>query len=302
VAIDVAELFVVDGVCGGTAFFVPGVPAVLGRSPECHLQVADPWISSMHALFERRGEELWIVDLDSRNGTFVDDERVREVAIVAGSRLRFGKTSAELRVHAEPDPQAFLYLGAGAAAPLVAGGAARDVLEPALRERAAAVAVAVEGIVELAAARPPAEAAERVLALQRALLAAAVGEGAAVDARLDGTLLAVFGAVEAVPDAAERALRCAIELVLRAAKVEDAHPAPRLTVKVGVESGPALAWNFASAERPGLRAAGVSVAAAQRLAADAAPGEVLCGGEAARAAAGAFSFADRGRDVYRVRR
>jgi class 3 adenylate cyclase len=302
VANDVAELFVVDGVCGGTAFFVPHVPSVLGRSPDCHLQVADPWISSMHALFERRGEELWVVDLESRNGTFVDDERVREAAIVAGSRLRFGKTSAELRLHAEPEPQMVLYLGAGAAAALIGGGAARGVLEPALRERAAAIAVAVDGIVELAAARPPAEAAERLTALQLALSAAVVGEGAAADARLDGTLLVVFGAIEAVPDAAERALRCAMELVRCAAAVEDPHSPPRLTVKVGVESGLALAWNFAPAARPELRAVGVPITAAQRLAADAAPGEVLCGGEAARAASGSFSFAERGRDVYRVAR
>ncbi len=96
-----AELFVVNGICGGTVFFLPDVPTVLGRSPECHIQVADPWISSMHALFERRGDQLWVVDLDSRNGTFVDEQRVHEAAIQPGARLRFGKTSAELRAHAE---------------------------------------------------------------------------------------------------------------------------------------------------------------------------------------------------------
>ena len=104
-----AELFVVNGICGGTVFFLPDVPTVLGRSPECHVQVADPWISSMHALFERRGEQLWVVDLDSRNGTFVGDERVHEAPVAPGARLRFGKTSAEVRAHPEPaEPQALL--------------------------------------------------------------------------------------------------------------------------------------------------------------------------------------------------
>ncbi len=92
-----AELFVVNGICGGTVFFLPDVPTVLGRSPECHVQIADPWISSMHAMFERRGDSLWLVDLDSRNGTFVDEARVRETPIAPGMRLRFGKTSVELR-------------------------------------------------------------------------------------------------------------------------------------------------------------------------------------------------------------
>jgi adenylate cyclase len=93
----VAELFVVNGICGGTVFFLPDVPTVLGRSAECHVQIADPWISSMHAMFERRGDSLWVVDLDSRNGTYVDDARIRESAVAPGARLRFGKTMVELR-------------------------------------------------------------------------------------------------------------------------------------------------------------------------------------------------------------
>ncbi len=104
-----AELFVVNGICGGTVFFLPDVPTVLGRSPECHVQIADPWISSMHAMFERRGEKVWVVDLDSRNGTYVDDTRVRETPLAPGSRVRFGKTVVELRAGPERrDPRGLL--------------------------------------------------------------------------------------------------------------------------------------------------------------------------------------------------
>src|SRR5512143_2025887 len=104
-----AELFVVNGICAGTVFFLPDVPTVLGRSPESHVQIADPWISSMHALFERRGDQLWVVDLDSRNGTFVGDQRIHEAPIGPGTKLRFGKTSAELRSRAEaPEPHGIL--------------------------------------------------------------------------------------------------------------------------------------------------------------------------------------------------
>ncbi len=96
-----AELFVVNGICGGTVFFLPDVPTVVGRSAECHVQLADPWVSSMHAMFERRGDDLWVVDLDSRNGTYVDDARVDEAALAAGARVRFGKTVAEVREKAD---------------------------------------------------------------------------------------------------------------------------------------------------------------------------------------------------------
>ncbi len=99
-----SELFVVNGICGGTVFFLPDVPTVLGRSAECQVQIADPWISSMHAMFEKRGNELWLVDLESRNGTWVNDSKVREAPLAPGYRLRFGKTEVELREGLTPRP------------------------------------------------------------------------------------------------------------------------------------------------------------------------------------------------------
>jgi len=87
----------VNGICGGTVFFLPDVPTVLGRSAECQIQIADPWVSSMHALFERRGEALWLVDLDSRNGTWVNGARVdRPTRLQAGDTLQLGDTVLQL--------------------------------------------------------------------------------------------------------------------------------------------------------------------------------------------------------------
>src|SRR5512142_3175196 len=99
----VAELLVINGVCAGTVFFLPDVPTVLGRSPEAHLQIADPWISSMHALFERRGDGVWLLDLESRNGTFVDEARVQEQKLPTTSVLRFGKTEVRFERREDPD-------------------------------------------------------------------------------------------------------------------------------------------------------------------------------------------------------
>ena len=93
-----------NGICGGTVFFLPDVPTVLGRSAECQVQIADPWISSMHAMFEKRGAELWLVDLESRNGTWVNEQKVREAPLAPGYRLRFGKTEVELRQGLTPRP------------------------------------------------------------------------------------------------------------------------------------------------------------------------------------------------------
>jgi adenylate cyclase len=92
-----AELFVANGVSGGTVFLLPETPAFVGRTPECQVQIGDPWISGTHARLERRNGQHWVVDLGSRNGTFIDDVRVQEAPLKAGTRLRFGRTEAEYR-------------------------------------------------------------------------------------------------------------------------------------------------------------------------------------------------------------
>src|SRR5512135_3626640 len=95
-----AELFVVDGRCGGTVFLLSGERSVVGRSPDCEVSIPEPWVSSRHALFERRGDELWLVDLDSRNGTWLGDQRVREARLRDGDKVGFGRTNARVRIPA----------------------------------------------------------------------------------------------------------------------------------------------------------------------------------------------------------
>ncbi|PWU16857.1 MAG: hypothetical protein C5B50_12615 [Verrucomicrobia bacterium] len=50
---------------------------VLGRSAECQLVLKDPRISRRHAMIHRQGgEEFWLVDLGSANGSRVNGRRV----------------------------------------------------------------------------------------------------------------------------------------------------------------------------------------------------------------------------------
>jgi predicted component of type VI protein secretion system len=93
----VVDLVLLSGSRSGACFGIPDVPIVVGRSPEANVHVDDPWISNMHALFEWRGRELWVVDLGSRNGTFVDDQRITEARVKPGMALAFGQTRLELR-------------------------------------------------------------------------------------------------------------------------------------------------------------------------------------------------------------
>jgi len=62
----------------------------IGRAPTNNLQLDDDSISGYHARIEKRGEEYWLVDLKSTNGTFVNSAPVREVRLQEGDLLQFG--------------------------------------------------------------------------------------------------------------------------------------------------------------------------------------------------------------------
>lgn len=76
---------------------VLGPVALLGRDPEtCHVAVLQSSISRRHAELKRDSDSgLWVVrDLDSTNGTFVNDDRVETLLpLSSGARLRIGDVS-----------------------------------------------------------------------------------------------------------------------------------------------------------------------------------------------------------------
>jgi pSer/pThr/pTyr-binding forkhead associated (FHA) protein len=66
----------------------------LGRSPENMIVLDDPSVSSRHAQLQLVGEEYQLQDLDSTNGTRVNERVINTVTLHAGDRLRFGKVEA----------------------------------------------------------------------------------------------------------------------------------------------------------------------------------------------------------------
>jgi pSer/pThr/pTyr-binding forkhead associated (FHA) protein len=50
---------------------------VFGRDATCDVPLDDPTVSRRHAALRQRGGELFVADLGSQNGTFVNGERIR---------------------------------------------------------------------------------------------------------------------------------------------------------------------------------------------------------------------------------
>jgi len=69
-------------------------PFTIGRRTDRDLVMADPRVSREHAQFVRESDGTYIVDQNSRHGTFVNGERVVRRKLARNDRVEFGVTGA----------------------------------------------------------------------------------------------------------------------------------------------------------------------------------------------------------------
>jgi DNA-binding NtrC family response regulator len=92
------KLVVVDGPDAGAEVPIDG-PSEIGADPSCALVLTDPAISRKHACVAIGSKgSVVVTDLESRNGTFIGEARVREAEVPVGSVLRVGKTLVAVQV------------------------------------------------------------------------------------------------------------------------------------------------------------------------------------------------------------
>ncbi len=66
---------------------------LFGRAQECDVVLQDTWCSRRHAELRKVGDSFEIVDLQSTNGTFVNEEKVDRRTLKSGDALRLGRTT-----------------------------------------------------------------------------------------------------------------------------------------------------------------------------------------------------------------
>ena len=69
------------------------LPVVMGRGPDAEIQVLDRFASRHHCEFSERDGTLFVRDLGSKNGSFVNGRCASESSLCEGDTLSVGATT-----------------------------------------------------------------------------------------------------------------------------------------------------------------------------------------------------------------
>jgi hypothetical protein len=89
---EVGQLVVTRGATAGSRYALSSATTSIGRHPESDVFLDDVTVSRRHAEVARTPEGLYLLrDVGSLNGTYLDGERVDEVALREGAQIQVGK-------------------------------------------------------------------------------------------------------------------------------------------------------------------------------------------------------------------
>jgi two-component system, NtrC family, response regulator GlrR len=77
----------------------------LGSAPQADVVVADRAVSRLHAELAPEADGLWVRDLDSRNGTYVNDVKLERARVPDGATVRVGQTQIRVDYEAPAPPK-----------------------------------------------------------------------------------------------------------------------------------------------------------------------------------------------------
>jgi two-component system cell cycle response regulator len=85
---------VLTGAASGQMYKLPRGNTVLGRAPNAEVRLVDDGVSRHHARLRLETDQLWLEDLESRNGTFVNGLKIDQPTVLReGDKIQVGRTT-----------------------------------------------------------------------------------------------------------------------------------------------------------------------------------------------------------------
>ncbi len=81
---------------GGEFPIVPEKQIVVGRSSDLDMVLVEDMVSRKHARIAMQNDQIWIEDLGSTNGTFVNGEKIKRARLKEGDRVLIGTSILKL--------------------------------------------------------------------------------------------------------------------------------------------------------------------------------------------------------------
>ncbi len=95
---DPTSVAILEGGNKGEIISLADAPLLIGRGNDAAIRLDDDYVSTRHARIASTGDQWYVEDLGSTNGTYVGPSRITQAtAIALGTQIRIGKTILELR-------------------------------------------------------------------------------------------------------------------------------------------------------------------------------------------------------------
>jgi pSer/pThr/pTyr-binding forkhead associated (FHA) protein len=92
------QVVVTSGSNSGAAAPLDKAPILIGRGTDAAIRLDDDYVSTRHARIAAAGDQWFVEDLGSTNGTYIGTVRITQpTTITLGTQVRIGKTILELR-------------------------------------------------------------------------------------------------------------------------------------------------------------------------------------------------------------
>jgi pSer/pThr/pTyr-binding forkhead associated (FHA) protein len=92
------HVLVTEGANTGERADLDRAPILIGRGNDAAIRLDDDYVSTRHARIAASGDQWFVEDLGSTNGTYIGSVRITQpTTLTLGTQVRIGKTILELR-------------------------------------------------------------------------------------------------------------------------------------------------------------------------------------------------------------